>query len=105
MLPSSGDAVSNIARTRWMAPEALGLNEVQLRCISHGAFLPGIVLFDHSSFDISPAEAASMDPQQRMLLELGYEVLARDGFCRATLLGSDIGVFLGSTTSESESGS
>ena len=34
-----------------------------------------VVMFDNGFFFVSPAEAVAMDPQQRMLLERGYESL------------------------------
>ena len=39
-----------------------------------------------------------MDPHQRLLLEVGYEALAVSGQTKGSLMGSDIGVFLGFAT-------
>ena len=36
-----------------------------------------------------------MDTQQRMLLEVGYEALHRQGQTRSTLVDSDTGIFTG----------
>ncbi|RAL07361.1 ketoacyl-synt-domain-containing protein [Aspergillus homomorphus CBS 101889] len=52
--------------------------------------------FDTSFFNISPPEAASMDPQQRFLLEVVYEALERAGLPIERLQGSPTGVFAGS---------
>ena len=41
-----------------------------------------------------------MDPQQRLLLENGYEALHDGGFERRALLGSDVGVAIGITSTE-----
>ena len=42
-----------------------------------GAFLEGAALFDARPFSLSSAEAAALDPQQRMLLECGAEALGK----------------------------
>ncbi len=52
-------------------------------------------MFDNTMFRISPAEARPLEPQQRMLLEVGYEALHRQGQSRSTLVDSDTGIFTG----------
>ena len=39
-------------------------------------------LFDNKMFGITPAEARIMDPQQRVVLEVGYEALFSAGYKR-----------------------
>ncbi|KAI1741289.1 hypothetical protein F4680DRAFT_464705 [Xylaria scruposa] len=48
----------------------------------HGAFLDDIASFDHKFFRKSPREAASTDPQQRILLEVAYWALQSAGYFR-----------------------
>ena len=64
--------------------------------VRYGSFLQGdFSMFDNTMFRISPAEARSLEPQQRMLLEVGYEALHRQGQNRSTLVDSDTGIFTG----------
>ncbi|WP_080290196.1 type I polyketide synthase [Pseudomonas syringae] len=51
--------------------------------------------FDAGFFNISPREAASMDPQQRVLLEMAWELFENAGVRPSSVRGSDCGVYLG----------
>ncbi len=51
-------------------------------------------LFDTAFFGFSPAEAAAMDPQHRLLLELSYTAL-EDAGCDTGRYGGRTGVFAG----------
>jgi acyl transferase domain-containing protein len=51
--------------------------------------------FDHQLFNMSKKEAYTMDPQQRILLQVVYHALERAGVAPAALKGSDTGVFVG----------
>ncbi|MFC3999159.1 SDR family NAD(P)-dependent oxidoreductase [Nocardiopsis sediminis] len=60
-----------------------------------GGFLDDIASFDADYFGISPKEAAQMDPQHRLLLELTAEALDDAGIDPARLAGTPAGVFVG----------
>ncbi len=63
------------------------------------AFLKdSLQLFDSEFFRISEAEAALMDPQQRMLLEEVYHAFEQGGFDLNTLSGKQVGVYIGQMT-------
>lgn len=62
--------------------------------------LDGVDDFDGGFFGISPREARGIDPQQRVLLEVGHEALQDAGLAVAALAGSDTAVFAGQHSSD-----
>ncbi|RYP59320.1 hypothetical protein DL769_008584 [Monosporascus sp. CRB-8-3] len=62
-----------------------------------GNFLDHPEVFDHRFFGISGREAKSMDPQQRLVLQVAYEALESAGYFRAapTSYEEVVGVYLG----------
>ena len=91
-LPVGGDAVGWVPSLRWEA-------DAPLAGAQYGGFLPHAQLFDAPFFCVSSAEAHSMDPQHRLLLESGYAALHSSGERRQSLLTQEgnrhVGVFLG----------
>jgi len=71
-----------------------------------GGFLKDIDAFDPLFFNISPHEAALLDPQERLFLECAYEALEDGGYTSATLgqaaqgRSGSVGVFVGVMYSE-----
>ena len=60
-----------------------------------GNFLENVEGFDHRFFKISPREAASMDPQQRISLQVAYEAIESSGYFDELPLRKSVGCYLG----------
>ncbi|HEY4002317.1 MAG TPA: beta-ketoacyl synthase N-terminal-like domain-containing protein, partial [Candidatus Xenobia bacterium] len=91
------DAITEVPADRWDAnavydPEA---GKPGMSNTRWGGFLDGIDRFDAPFFSIPPREAATMDPQQRILLEVAWAALEHAGCPPDRLTGSQTGVFLG----------
>ena len=67
----------------------------------YGSFVDDMEYFDSSSFGISKAEAESMSPFQRVLLDCTYLALLDAGYEGNAINGLNCGVFVGGTTSSS----
>lgn len=74
------------------SPEPGKLGKISARTSN---FLYGATGFDAGFFGISPREAVTIEPQQRMLLEVSWEAIERAGIDPSTLHGTRTGVFAG----------
>ncbi|PSL48187.1 acyl transferase domain-containing protein [Chitinophaga niastensis] len=57
--------------------------------------IPGVAEFDPLFFEISPGEAETMDPRQRLLLQESWRALEDAGYLTAQLNTGKIGMFVG----------
>ena len=97
MLWSGTDAISEIPADRWKLDEWFdeGIDTPGKMYTRFGGFIEQVDQFDAEFFGIAPVEAASMDPQQRLALELAWEALENAGHAPTSLAGSSAGVYLG----------
>lgn len=102
LLEEGRDATGPVPSDRWNQealyhpnPETPG--RINTR---NGGFLDRIDGFDPEFFGITPREAAGMDPQQRMVLEVCWEALENAGQSPKGLEGSATGVFIGAAASD-----
>ncbi|MDO5669314.1 MAG: alpha/beta fold hydrolase [Corynebacterium sp.] len=65
-----------------------------------GGYLPDLASFDAEFFGLSPLEAANMDPQQRIMLEVSWEALENAHIAPNTLRGESVGVYIGSSNND-----
>ncbi|WP_063734787.1 type I polyketide synthase [Streptomyces sp. RTd22] len=92
------DAVSGLPTDRGWDLERLhhpGPGHHGTSYVRAGGFLYDAGAFDAEFFDIGPREAAAIEPQQRMLLELAWEAAESAGINPRTLRGSSTGVYTG----------
>ena len=71
--------------------------------VRHGAWLDEPGLFDHRLFNVSPREAAQMDPSQRLLQSITYEALQSAGYSPGGTLstgGTRIATYFGQAAEE-----
>ncbi|WP_158015200.1 type I polyketide synthase [Mycobacterium basiliense] len=80
----------NLAELFDLDPDAAGKTYTRT-----GGFLAEAAQFDAEFFGISAREAQTMDPQQRMLLEVCWEALETAQIDPAGLVRSETGVFVG----------
>lgn len=102
LLRQGVDAIGEVPADRWsvrayFAPFPQRTGRTYSRW---GGFVDGIDQFDAAFFGISSREAASMDPQQRMFLEVAWEALESAGLTREALAGRRVGVFAGASSSD-----
>lgn len=102
LLCNGVDAIREVPADRWpidrlFDPDPQRPGRMSTRW---GGFLDAVDLFDAGFFKTSPREAAQMDPQQRLALELAWEAFEDAAIRPSRLQGRRVGVFLGAMWSD-----
>ena len=92
LLQQGREVVTEIPASRW---ERMGYKDIPSGW--RAGLVEGLDTFDARFFGVSAREATTMDPQQRMVLEVAWEALENAGQAPDHLTGSRTGVFLGIT--------
>ena len=97
LLQSGQDVLGDIPSDRWNIdayydPDIAVPGKMYVR---QGHYLDNVDQFDPQFFGLSPREAESLDPQQRLLMEVSWEALEHAGIAAGDLKGSQTGVFVG----------
>jgi acyl transferase domain-containing protein len=90
-------SIREIPAARWKWQESLDdtqEEEEQNRC-KWGSFIEDVDCFDRAFFGLSAREAKTMDPQQRLSLELAWTCFESAGIRPAMLSRRPVGVFIG----------
>ncbi len=96
MIVEGRDAVTSVPPDRWDRDDfhasEFTPGKINTR---RGAFLDDVRRFDAAFFDVTPREAARLDPQQRIFLETAWHALEDAGLPKASVAGTATGVFVG----------
>jgi acyl transferase domain-containing protein/thioesterase domain-containing protein/acyl carrier protein/N-acetylglutamate synthase-like GNAT family acetyltransferase len=98
-LKSERSVIGEMPEDRWNWPDYINPDNMH-KGINLGGFLGDISNFDASFFRISPTEVESMDPQQRIMLELSWLTMEDAGYPAAEFADSRMGVFMGVSGSD-----
>ena len=101
-ITQSKDCISKVPEARWNPDTYYSKGEPKpgkTNSVWQGS-LEEYDRFDPLFFNISPTEAESMDPQQRVFLQTCWHTIEDAGYDAKTLSGSKCGVFVGSATGD-----
>ncbi|WEH39055.1 type I polyketide synthase [Streptomyces sp. AM 2-1-1] len=92
LLADGEESVRPVPPERWDASAQL---DPVKKIPGVAGMLDGIDQFDPGFFGISPREAEDIDPQQRLMLEIGWQTLEHAGIPAAAVRDSRTGVYIG----------
>ena len=97
LLAAGQDVTTEVPADRWDAAAIYdpGLSREGTSVSRWGAFLPDVSGFDAAFFQIAPADAALLDPQQRLGLEVAWHAMEDAGYAPEQLEGLTTGTYIG----------
>ncbi|MFI9722684.1 SDR family NAD(P)-dependent oxidoreductase [Streptomyces sp. NPDC052396] len=101
LVVSGTDAITDIPADRWNAGAFFDADSATpgRMFIRQGGFLrSALEEFDAGFFGMPPREAAALDPQQRVLLEVTWEAFEDAGIPPGSTAGRSVGAFVGGFT-------
>ena len=102
LLENGDDTIEEISRwniDEYYNPDKTAKDKTHQR---HGSMLQHIDDFDPLFFNISPAEAAEMNPSQKLMMELVWECIENSNTTYADITGKKVGVYIGNIWSDFE---
>jgi acyl transferase domain-containing protein/acyl-CoA synthetase (AMP-forming)/AMP-acid ligase II/acyl carrier protein len=101
MLLNGTDTIREVPKDRWDIDRYYSPDLDKAKIYTRfGSFISEIDQFEPEFFNISGREAVSLDPQQRILLEVVYESLENASIPVNELEGSSTGVFVGISSAD-----
>ncbi|OCQ18831.1 hypothetical protein A7985_22715 [Pseudoalteromonas luteoviolacea] len=97
-LAEGQDLIQEVPEERWSTRQFYEANETPKEGKTNSKWLGALTnydTFDPLFFNLSPNEAKSMDPQQRLFLEACWNSIEDAGYAPQQLSGSRCGVFVG----------
>lgn len=96
-LKNGVDSVTTVPEDRWDWEQYFDKNSrtPNKTYSTVGGFLEDTDCFDPMFFQISPMEAKTMDPQQRIFLQVVWNAIEDAGYSKEMIQGSNCGVFVG----------
>jgi 3-oxoacyl-(acyl-carrier-protein) synthase/acyl carrier protein len=98
LLSEGGCGITTLPEGRFSWPDKVAPSNNQ--GLEYGGFIKDISSFDAGFFRISPKEAKSMDPQQRIALELAWHCFENSGLLPHSSQNKQTGVFIGASGSD-----
>jgi polyketide synthase PksN len=96
-LMTGKDSIRDIPANRWDNKNFFESNRNSVGKIysNWGGFIENVDQFDPLFFNISPSDAITMDPQERLFLESSWNTITDAGYTKEILSTKKVGVFVG----------